>query len=275
MGQSAASQPGTRGPATSQPSVSQPGAGRLGRMAGRRALVTGGASGIGLATVRLLLAEGAKVVAIDRNGPPDQPPGRDCAYLTADVTKPDEVAAAVAGAAAQLGGPADVLVNAAGIYRIRPLLDLTTAQWDETLAVNLRGPFLVGREFAAALIDFGLPGAIVNIGSTAALVADHAEPSAHYNASKAGVLALTRQMAVEWAPHGIRVNAVCPGVIDTPMLRLMDEPVSGQAYLDSGVPLRRLGTAAEVASAIVFLASADASYLTAVAIPVDGGSTAI
>jgi NAD(P)-dependent dehydrogenase (short-subunit alcohol dehydrogenase family) len=244
-------------------------------MAGRRALVTGGASGIGLATVRLLLAEGAQVVAVDRNPARAQPGGPGCTYLTADVTSPDEVAAVVSGAAGQLGGPADVLVNAAGIYRIRPLLELTATQWDETLAVNLRGPFLAGRAFAAALIEAGLPGAIVNIASTAALVADAAEPSAHYNASKAGVLALTRQMAVEWAPHGIRANAVCPGVIDTPMLRLMDEPASGQAYLDSGVPLRRLGTAAEVAAAIVFLASADASYLTAAAVPVDGGSTAI
>ena len=81
---------------------------------------------------------------------------------------------------------------------------------------------------AAALIAAGLPGAIVNIGSTAGLVADAAEPTAHYNASKAGVLALTRQMAAEWAPHGIRANAVCPGVIDTPMLRLMDDPAAGR-----------------------------------------------
>lgn len=198
-----------------------------------------------------------------------------CPHLTADVSRPDEAAAVAGQAAVLLGGPADVLLNAAGIYRIRTLLELTPAEWDETLAVNLRGTFLVSQAFAAALIDARLPGAIVNISSTAALVADSAEPTAHYNASKAGVLALTRQMAVEWAPHGIRVNAVCPGVIDTPMLRLMDDPVAGQAYLDSGVPLGRLGTAAEVAAVIVFLASADASYLTAVAIPVDGGSTAI
>lgn len=245
-------------------------------MAGRRALVTGGASGIGLATTRRLQAEGADVVVVDRR-PLGAELARDlgCPYLTADISRPDEAAAVAGQAAALLGGPADVLLNAAGIYRIRTLLELTVAEWDETLAVNLRGTFLVSRAFAAALIDAGLPGAIVNISSTAALVADSAEPTAHYNASKAGVLALTRQMAVEWAPHGIRVNAVCPGVIDTPMLRLMDDPVTGQAYLDSGVPLRRLGTAAEVAAVIVFLASDDASYLTAVAIPVDGGSTAI
>ena len=174
-----------------------------------------------------------------------------------------------------LGGPADVLVNAAGSYLIRPLLELSADEWDQVLAVNLRGPFLVGRAVAAALIEAGRPGAIVNIGSTAAVVADAGEPSAHYNAGKAGVLALTRQMAVEWAPHGIRANAVCPGVIDTPMLRLMDDPAAGQAYLRTGVPLRRLGTAGEIASVIVFLASQDASYLTGTAIMADGGSTVI
>jgi NAD(P)-dependent dehydrogenase (short-subunit alcohol dehydrogenase family) len=243
-------------------------------MAGHRALVTGGGSGIGLATARRLRAEGADVVVVDRRWPDHsaEPEGR---RLTADVTNPEQVTSAVLRAADLLGGPADVLVNAAGVYRIRPLLELSPDEWDETLAINLRGSFLAGRAAAAALIDAGLPGAIVNIGSTAALVADPAEPTAHYNSSKAGVLALTRQMAVEWAPHGIRANAVCPGVIDTPMLRLMDDPAAGQAYLEAGVPLRRLGTADEVASVIVFLASSDASYVTGVAVPVDGGSTAI
>jgi NAD(P)-dependent dehydrogenase (short-subunit alcohol dehydrogenase family) len=245
-------------------------------MAGRRAVVTGGASGIGLATALRLRAEGASVVAADlRPAAPPGDAGRQIPCLTADVTSPGEVAAAMRDAANLLGGPADVLVNAAGSYQIRPLLELSAQDWDDTLAVNLRGPFLAGQAFAAALIEAGLPGAIVNIGSTAAVVADAAEPTGHYNASKAGVLALTRQMAVEWAPHGIRANAVCPGVIDTPMLRLMDDPAAGQAYLDAGVPLRRLGTAGEVASVIVFLASQDASYLTGAAVMVDGGSTAI
>jgi len=245
-------------------------------MADRRALVTGGASGIGLASMRRLVAEGARVVALDRRPPgPAELAGTDAAFVTADVASPEQVAAAVRETARLLGGPADVLLNAAGIYRIRPILDLSPAEWDDVLAVNLRGPFLVGRAFAAALIHSGLPGAIVNFASTAALVADAAEPSAHYNSSKAALLALTRQMAVEWAPHGIRANAVCPGVIDTPMLRLMDNPATGRAYLDSGVPLRRLGTADEVAAVAVFLASPDASYLTGAAVPVDGGSTAI
>jgi NAD(P)-dependent dehydrogenase (short-subunit alcohol dehydrogenase family) len=251
-------------------------------MAGRRALVTGGASGIGLATAQRLRAEGASIVAIDRRpaGPSEQagepiPNAQPIPNVRADVTSPADIADAFGEAAELLGGAADVLVNAAGIYQIRPLLELSPDDWDQTMAINLRGPFLTSQLFASILIDRGQPGAIVNIGSTAALVADPGEPTAHYNASKAGVLSLTRQMAVEWAVHGIRVNAVCPGVIDTPMLRLMDDPAAGQAYLETGVPLRRLGTAGEVAATIVFLASQDASYLTGTTIVVDGGTTAI
>ena len=247
-----------------------------GRMAGRRAIVTGGASGIGFATAQRLRAEGASVIAIDRSpAEPSQDGGEPVPNVQADVTSPRQVANAFTQATELLGGPADVLVNAAGIYQIRHLIELSPDDWDQTMAVNLRGPFLTGRLFASILIDRGQPGSIVNVGSTAALIADPAEPAAHYNASKAGVLSLTRQMAVEWAVHRIRVNAVCPGVIDTPMLRLMDDPAAGQAYLETGVPLRRLGTASEVAATIVFLASQDASYLTGTAIVVDGGTTAI
>jgi NAD(P)-dependent dehydrogenase (short-subunit alcohol dehydrogenase family) len=247
-----------------------------GRLAGRRALITGGASGIGLACARRLLAEGAAAVLLDRRADAlASAAGIGAAPVACDIRDPGAVAAAVARAAGLLGGPADVLVNSAGVYRIAPLLDLTPREWDDVLAVNLRGTFLAGRAVAAALIEAGLPGAIVNISSTAGLLADASEPSAHYNASKAGVLALTRQMAAEWAPHGIRANAVCPGVIDTPMLRLMDDPAAGAAYLQADVPQRRLGSADEVAAVIVFLVSDDASYLTGAAVPVDGGITAI
>jgi NAD(P)-dependent dehydrogenase (short-subunit alcohol dehydrogenase family) len=247
-----------------------------GRMAGRRALVTGGASGIGLACARRLLAEGAEVVLLDLSTDAlSSAAGIGAATVACDVRDPDAVGRAVARAAGLLNGPADVLISAAGVYRIAPLLDLAPGEWDDVVAVNLRGTFLAGRAVAAELIAARLPGAIVNISSIAGLVADASEPSAHYNASKAGVLALTRQMAAEWAPHGIRANAVCPGVIDTPMLRLMDDPAAGAAYLQACVPQRRLGAADEVAAAVVFLASNDASYLTGAAVPVDGGITAI
>jgi NAD(P)-dependent dehydrogenase (short-subunit alcohol dehydrogenase family) len=247
-----------------------------GRMAGRRALITGGAGGIGLACARRLLAEGAEAVLLDRRADALSSAAIvGAAPVACDIRDPAAVTAAVDRAAGLLNGPADVLINAAGVYRIAPLLDLTPDEWDDVLAVNLRGSFLAGRAIAAALIAAGLAGAIVNISSTAGLVADAAEPSAHYNASKAGVLALTRQMAAEWAPYGIRANAVCPGVIDTPMLRMMDDPAAGAAYLRTGVPQGRLGSAEEVAAAVVFLASDDASYLTGATVPVDGGVTAI
>jgi NAD(P)-dependent dehydrogenase (short-subunit alcohol dehydrogenase family) len=234
-----------------------------GGVEGRRALVTGGASGIGAATARLLAQRGVRVVTVDRAG----------GDIAADVGDEAAVTAAVAEATRFLGGAPEVVVASAGIYRIAPLLETPAEVWDEVLETNLRGVFLTGREAARAMIERGVRGAIVNLASMAALVADASEPTAAYNASKAAVVALTRQMAVELAPHGIRVNCVCPGVIDTPMLRLMDDPETGQRYLRESVPLRRLGTAEEVARAIAFLASDESSYITGVALPIDGGAT--
>jgi len=233
-------------------------------MTGRRALVTGGGSGIGAATAALLHERGARVVTVDLEG----------GDITADVRDPAAIDSAVGRAVEQLGGPADVLVAAAGVYRIQPLTELDAEGWDDVLHVNLRGVFLTGRAVARRLIEAGAPGAIVNLASTAALEGGGDEPSAHYNASKAGVVALTRQMAIEWAPHGIRVNCVCPGVIDTPMLRVMDDPEAGAAWVREAVPLARLGTAAEVARVIAFLLSDEAAYVTGAALPIDGGLTA-
>lgn len=246
-------------------------------MIGRLALVTGGAGGIGSAVALELARCGASVVLMDRD--PEQlatcAPGKGAAgYVVADLQEPDQVVHAVESAAEIGGGPIDLLVNAAGIYRIRPALDLEVEEWEGVLRTNLRGTWLASRAVARRLLADGRSGSIVNVSSTAALIADPAEPAAHYNASKAGVIALTRQLAVEWAP-AIRVNAVCPGVINTPMLRMMDDPETGRAYLDTKVPLRRLGRPEEVARAIAFLASDDAAYVTGVALPVDGGLTTL
>jgi NAD(P)-dependent dehydrogenase (short-subunit alcohol dehydrogenase family) len=244
---------------------------------GRRALVTGGAGGIGMACARLLLAAGARVVLLDRDAEAlrDGAAAIPAETIVADVTDPESVARAVSAAADALDGPVDALVNAAGIYRIAPALDVSLAEWEEVLAINLRGTFLASRAVAESLAAAATPGAMVNLASTAGLVADADEPTVHYNSSKAGVIALTKQLAVEWAPLGIRVNAVCPGVIDTPMLRLMDDQEAGRRYLQTSVPLRRLGAAEEVAAVICFLLSESASYVTGVALPIDGGATAL
>ncbi len=246
-------------------------------MKGRRALVTGGAGGIGSAVARELRDRGASVVLLDRDAALAAARTGEvgaAGHVVADVGEPAEIAAATIRAAAILGGPVDTLVNAAGIYRIGATVDLGLEEWDEVQRINLRGTWLSSREVARELLAAGLPGSIVNVSSTAGLIADRSEPATHYNASKAGVIAITRQSAVEWGP-AIRVNAVCPGVIDTPMLRIMDDPAAGRAYLDARVPLGRLGTPEDVARAIAFLASDDAAYVTGAVLPVDGGVTAL
>jgi NAD(P)-dependent dehydrogenase (short-subunit alcohol dehydrogenase family) len=244
-------------------------------LASRHALVTGGASGIGLATARLLREHGSEVALLDADGESLVRLAEELgarAAVQVDVREESAVEAAIDEATNALGHAPDLLVTAAGIYRVESLLDTTAGSWDEVLAVNLRGTFLVARAVARRLRDEERSGAIVTLASTAALSADAAEPAGAYSASKGAILALTRQMAVEWAPFGIRVNSVCPGVIDTPMLRVMDDPAAGRAYLERGVPLRRLGTAEEVAAAIVFLLSDAASYVTGAALPVEGGA---
>jgi NAD(P)-dependent dehydrogenase (short-subunit alcohol dehydrogenase family) len=235
--------------------------------------VTGGGSGIGLETARLLRAAGAAVALLDHSAAVDEAAAAiDGVAVRADVRDEDAVAAAVERAGDALGGSPDLLVNAAGIYRVEPLLELSAAAWDDVLATNLRGAFLAAREVARRLSAADRAGAIVNVASMAAVTGDAAEPAGHYAASKAGIVALTRQMAVEWGPQ-IRVNAVSPGVIDTPMLRLTDDPAAARAYLDARVPLARLGAAAEVAAVITFLLSDDAAYVTGADVPVDGGAT--
>lgn len=252
------------------------------RFDGRRALVTGGASGIGRASAALLVERGATVAVLDRDSEAVDRAKDGLGAATgavADVRDGAAVASALGQAAEGLGGPPDLLVNAAGVYRVSDAADLDEAEWDEVVDTNLRGTFLIAREFVRSLRAAGSSrgsrrAAVVNLASTAALVADAGEPAAHYNASKAGVVALTKQMAVEWAVDGVRVNAVAPGVIDTPMLRLMDDPATGRAYLDARVPLGRLGLATEVAEVVAFLASDRASYVTGATVVVDGGVTA-
>ncbi len=242
------------------------------RFTGRRAIVTGGASGIGLATARLLRDGGASVVIVDRVEAEAAAADLGVRWVTADVGLDPDAGDAVARATSILDGPADVLVNAAGIYRVGPALDVDAATWDDVLSANLRAPYLMAGAVARRLADAGLPGAIVNVSSIAAFQGDRSEPAPAYSAAKSGIVALTRQLAAEWGHLGIRVNAVAPGLIDTPMLLMRPETPDGRAYLEGRVPLGRVGQAVEVAAAIAFLASDSAAYITGAVLPVDGGA---
>jgi NAD(P)-dependent dehydrogenase (short-subunit alcohol dehydrogenase family) len=247
------------------------------RFDGKGAIVTGASSGIGLATARRLVAEGARVVGFARGLPAlqrvQEELGSD-AFLpvSVDIRDPNAIEAGVEQAVGWLGAAPHVLVNSAAIFEWAPALETSLELWDETLETNVRGTFLMScAAVRAAKQDPEQGLAIVNIASTAAYRGLLSEPSVAYNVSKTGLTMLTMQTALEWASLGVRVNLVVPGVIDTPMLKLTEDPVAFQAFLDSTVPQRRVGTADECAALICFVASEEAPYVTGTSIIIDGG----
>lgn len=221
-----------------------------------KVLVTGAASGIGAAVAATLKKEGHEVVRADLHRTSD--------VQQLDVGDPlqwSDIVTANKGL--------DGLVNCAGIRMRTALVDLDVNEWDNVLRVNLTGTFLGIQALARSWIATNTPGAIVNIGSTTSFSAVIGQP--HYCASKAGVAMLTKAAALELAEHKIRVNAVAPGPIVTPMLqKRLDEP-GQQEWLTAQVPLGRLGQPADVAAVISFLLSSSASFITGVTLPVDGG----
>jgi NAD(P)-dependent dehydrogenase (short-subunit alcohol dehydrogenase family) len=245
----------------------------------RAALVTGGGSGIGEATAERLAADGWRVAVLDaREGAADAVADRlpGAVALTADVGDDAALAGAVTAAVTALGGLGAV-VAAAGIARSSDTHDTTLEEWELVLRVNLTGTFLTLKHTIPHLLDGG--GAIVTVGSVASLVA--AGPSPSYDASKSGVLGLTRAVAAEYAERGVRANCVCPGKVRTGLIantEALSGPSARQAPAPSArvePPLTRLAEAAEIAGVIAFLVSADATFITGAAIPVDGGYTAI
>jgi 3-oxoacyl-[acyl-carrier protein] reductase len=245
-------------------------------------LVSGGTRGIGFATARRFLEEGASVhicgpdsadveTAVSSLSESGQVSGSAC-----DVSD----AAAVEGLLGEirrLWGRIDVLINNAGISWRQPFLEISPEDWDAIIAVNLRGMFLTGQAVARLMVETGGGGSIVNMASTNGLGAE--ADYAHYNASKGGVVLLTKTMAIELAPYGIRVNALCPGYIDTPLNRQivvdLDDPTFVDRYVESSIPIGRPGREDDVASAYAFLASEDAAFITGTTLVVDGGQTAV
>lgn len=245
----------------------------------KKVLVTGGAGAIGSAAVRRFLDEGARVAIVDRNGAAARELARSLGDNTiaieADVTDEKPVRGAVATAVEAFGG-LDVVFNNAGISGVvAPVHDLPVEDWDTIIRINLRGIFLVLQASLQAMIKAGTGGSIVNMGSSMAGW-DVLAGGAGYVASKHGVVGLTRVAALDAAPYGIRVNAICPGVIET----TLGVPASGDSDFKSSVqqfadriPLRRIGQPDDVAAAVAFLASDEARHVTGVDWLIDGGQT--
>lgn len=237
------------------------------RFAGRRALVTGGASGIGRAVARRLASEGAAVCLLDVDGEAAAHAAAELglAHVTADVADAGALAGGFAEATTALGG-LDIVCNNAGVGNVKPIGRYRDEEWNQLIDVNLRGVF---HGIRAAVAHLDGQGVIVNIASVSGLRPTRGE--APYSAAKAGVIALTMSAALELAP-GVRVNCVSPGFIETPLTAYFASDAEAMAEIGAATPLARAGTADEVAAAVAFLCSDEASYITGQNLIVDGGS---
>ncbi|MDT8911626.1 SDR family oxidoreductase [Amycolatopsis sp. PS_44_ISF1] len=244
----------------------------MGRLAGKVAVVFGGARGIGLATVREFAAEGAKVFASDIREP--ESPVEGVEFSLADATDEEQVANFVAGALA-VAGRIDVLVNNVGIHLAKPLAETTLEEFDHIFALNVRAAFLGTRAVLPHMIE-QRAGSIVTTSSNGGMMGRPADPV--YNATKHALVGLMKSIAVAHAHQGIRANTVNPGAIDTDMLRSTlaspDDFEAKQHQLVASTPAARVGEAWEVAKAIVFLAGDESRFISGAVLPVDGAKAA-
>ena len=248
------------------------------RLRGLKCVVTGGASGIGAATARRFAGEGAEVCILDRDLLRGQELaaelGRDHFAVELDVRLEPAVEQAAAEVYARWG-QIDVLVNNAGSELNKTYDETTLEEWDRVLDTDLKGPWLLCKHFVPAMVERG-SGSVINISSLNGLVGFPL--STAYGSAKGGLVVFTRDMAIELATSGVRINCVCPGVIETPMMErwtdLMPDKEEAKAMLRAVMPIGRMGTAEEVASAVLFFASADSSLCQGAVLSVDGGFTA-
>ena len=250
----------------------------LGDFAGKVALVTGAASGVGRATAELLAARGAAVACLDRRGPEVESlaaeiaaAGGDALGIECDLRDPDAIELALAATLAWRPR-LDLLAHVAGVGLRRRAADVAAEDWDRTIEINLRAPFLLTRAAIGPLVESR--GAVVAVSSLAGL--EGWPYSTVYAASKGGLVTMMRSFALELGPRGVRVNVVCPGGIDTPLLDDLDEiadPDDAATKRGRGLD-NTLAAPAEVAAAIAFLASPDASHINGTTLTVDGGATA-
>jgi len=238
------------------------------------AVITGAAQGIGRAIAEEFRAQGTRVVIADRNADIGKKTASEIGaeFVTIDVTDSASIAHAIAHVTAAWG-PIDIWVNDAGVDINADAEAMTDDQWDTVIGVNLTGTFLCCREVAKVMIPRG-SGAIVNIASMSGIVSNHPQPQCAYNASKAGVIMLTKSLAGEWAPRGLRVNAVSPGYTRTAILDSVEkiQPEWTKLWFDD-TPMGRAATVSEIANVVVFLASDKASFMTGSNVVVDGGFT--
>lgn len=270
-------------PNATHPSPTAPGSNLfdLFSLTGKRAIVTGAGRGLGKSMAIALAGAGAAVAIFDVNLDDAEIAveeirfaGGEAVATRIDVTDGHQVREGIQSAKESLGG-LDILVNNAGVTSRSPFEDLEEADWERVLGVNMGGIYQCSRLFAKELISDGKPGSIINIASISGFVGNRGGYNSHYCATKGGVIALTRSLAVEWAPHRIRVNAIAPGYFVTPMTDRL-KSINREFYdeLVGRVPLGRFGEGTDLSGAVIYLASYAAKFVTGHVLVIDGGYTA-